>query len=174
MIRPWKGRSPVIDPEAFVSEFAYVIGDVEIGAGSSVWPGSVVRGDVGKIVIGRNTCIQDNSTVHCENRGAVIGDDVLMGHNVLCHADRVEDGASLGNGAIVNGGVEIGGNSIVAAGAVVLDGTKIPPNSFVVGIPATVKGQVTEAQADNFRRRAHHYAELAKEYLAQPGLDARS
>ncbi|HWO73387.1 MAG TPA: gamma carbonic anhydrase family protein [Dehalococcoidia bacterium] len=171
MIRSWKGYTPKVHPDAFVSEFAYVVGDVEIGAGSSVWPGTVIRGDSGKVVIGRNTCIQDNSTVHADGRGIVIGDYVVIAHNVLCHADRVGDGAALGNGCIVNGSSEIGENSIIASGAVVLDGQKVPPNTFMVGIPATAKGTVTEQQRERFRRTAEHYAALAKTYKAEGGLE---
>ncbi len=108
MIRSWNGLTPRIHPEAFVSEFAYVIGDVEIGAGSSVWPGTVIRGDIGKVLIGKNTCIQDNSTIHTDGRGAVIGDNVVMGHRVLCHADKVGDGGYPGR---------LLANAPVAAGA---------------------------------------------------------
>ena len=171
MIRAWKGRTPQIHPDAFVSEFAYVVGDVEIGAGSSVWPGTVIRGDSGKIVIGRNTCIQDNSTVHADGRGAKIGDYVVMGHNVLCHADVVGDGAALGNGAVVSGSTIIGAGSVIAAGAVVIDGVEVPSNTLMVGIPASAKGPVTEKQAERFRRTAEHYAELAGEYKQEGTLE---
>src|SRR5688572_25176564 len=163
MIRSLRGKTPVIHPTAFVSEFAYVVGDVEIGEGSSVWPGTVIRGD-SRIVIGRFTCIQDNSTVHAEAAGAAIGDYVVIGHNVMCHAAVIEDRVALGNGAVVNSEAEIGAGSVVASGAVVLDRTKIPPNSLVVGIPATVKGPVPKAHEERFRRNAQHYAELGAEY----------
>ena len=170
MIRSFKGKTPVIHPDAFVSEFAYVVGDVEIGAGSSVWPGVVIRGER-KITIGRNTCIQDNTTVHCDDKGAFIGDNVVMGHNVLCHADRVESGAALGNGCVVSNATEIGENSIVAAGAVVVDGTKVPPNTIMVGVPAVARGAVSEKHTDRFRRTAEHYARLAQEYKAEGNLE---
>jgi carbonic anhydrase/acetyltransferase-like protein (isoleucine patch superfamily) len=171
MIRSWKGRTPQVHPDAFVSEFAYVVGDVEIGAGSSVWPGSVIRGDSGKIVIGRNTCVQDNSTIHADGRGARIGDNVVMGHNVLCHADVVGDNAALGNGAVVSGSTIIGAGSVIAAGAVVIDGVEVPPQTLMVGIPAAAKGQVSEKLAERFRWTAAHYAELAQEYKAEGNLE---
>jgi carbonic anhydrase/acetyltransferase-like protein (isoleucine patch superfamily) len=173
MIRSWKGHTPKIHPDAFVSEFAYVVGDVEIGTGSSVWPGTVIRGDAGKVVIGENTCIQDNSTVHADGRGAFIGDDVVMGHNVLCHADRVGNGAALGNGAVVSGSTEIGEGSIIGAGAVLLDGAKVPPNTLMLGVPAVAKGPVSEKQRERFLWTAKHYAELAQEYKAE-GLNSAS
>jgi carbonic anhydrase/acetyltransferase-like protein (isoleucine patch superfamily) len=166
VIRSLNGKTPQVHPEAFVSEFAYVVGDVEIGAGSSVWPGSVIRGDTGKIVIGRNTCIQDGSVVHTDGPGS-IGDDVVIGHMVMCHALHVGDGAVLGNGATVNGGAtEIGEHSIVAAGAVVLENAKVPPRTLVVGIPAAAKGSVTDEQIKRFKATADHYAERGRQYKA--------
>ena len=171
MIRAWMGKSPKIDPDAFVSEAAYVVGDVEIGSGSSVWPGTVIRGDTGKIVIGRNTCIQDNSVVHSDGP-AVIGDNVVMGHRVVCHALSVGDNAAIGNGAVVNGGTsEIGENAIVAAGAVVVDNGKVPANTIVMGVPAVARGEVSEEQLARFRRTADHYAERARQYKQSGGLE---
>ena len=171
MIRSWNGLTPKIDPKAFVSEFAYVIGDVEIGAGSSVWPGTVIRGDIGKVVIGVNTCIQDNSTIHTDGRGAVIGDNVVMGHRVLCHADKIGDGVVIGNGAVVNGGfTEIGDYSIIASGAVVRENAKVPPRTFITGVPAEVKGAVTDRHIERFKRNADHYVALAAKYLELGGF----
>ena len=167
MIRSFRGHTPKIHPEAFISEAAYVIGNVEIGAGSSVWPGAVIRGDSNEtIVIGRGTCVQDNTTIHCDGNGARIGDGVVMGHNVLCHADVVGDNVTIANGATVSNGTEIGEGSVIAAGAVLVDNTKVPPGVIMVGVPAKERGPVTEAQAERFKRTAEHYAELAQEYKA--------
>ena len=163
MIRAYKGKSPVIHPEAFVSEAAYVVGDVTIGAGSSVWPGTVIRAET-PIVIGRNTCIQDNSTIHAERIGARIGDNVVMGHNVMCHAAVVGDGAALGNGAIVNADAEIGAGAVTASGAVVLDKAIVPENTLMVGVPAQVKGAVSPATRERFIWTANHYYELGQDY----------
>jgi carbonic anhydrase/acetyltransferase-like protein (isoleucine patch superfamily) len=172
MIRSWQGKTPLIHPDAFVSEAAYVVGDVEIGAGSSVWPGTVIRGDFGKIVIGRNTCIQDNSIVHSDGP-ATIGDNVVIGHRVLCHAIKVGDNAVLGNGAIVNGGLtEIGESCIIAAGAVLLEGARVPPNTIMMGVPAQARGEVTDEHRERFRWTADHYAGLARQYKAE-GLEAK-
>jgi carbonic anhydrase/acetyltransferase-like protein (isoleucine patch superfamily) len=172
VIKPFRGIMPKIHPDAFVSEAAYVVGDVEIGAGSSVWPGSIVRGDSGKVVIGKNTCVQDNSVVHSDDLGATIGDNVVIGHRVVCHADKVGDNCVLGNGCVVNGGrAEVGNNCVIAAGAVVLEKTKVPDNSFVVGIPGVVKGTVTEEQLKRFKRNADHYVELGQEYKKDGNLE---
>ena len=172
MIRSLNGISPGVHPDAFVSEFAYVVGNVEIGAFSSVWPGTVIRGDTGKIVIGRNTCIQDNSTVHGDGGGAAIGDNVVIGHNVMCHAERVGDGCVLGNGAIVNGGETwIGEHCIIAAGAVVLENAKVPARTFMVGVPAKEKGTVTDEQIERFKGTVEHYVARGQQYKKDGGLE---
>jgi carbonic anhydrase/acetyltransferase-like protein (isoleucine patch superfamily) len=172
VIKPFRGIMPKIHPDAFVSEFAYVVGDVEIGAGSSIWPGSVVRGDAGKVIIGKNTCVQDNSVVHSDDLGAVIGDNVVIGHRVVCHGDKIGNNCVLANGCIVNGGrTEIADNCVIAAGAVVLEKTKVPANSFVVGVPGVIKGQVTAEQLERFKRNADLYVKLGQEYKKDGKLE---
>lgn len=170
MIRSWNGKMPQVHPTAFVSEAAYVVGEVEIGENSSVWPGTVIRGDTGKITIGKNTGIQDNSVVHSDEP-AFIGDNVSIGHSVVCHATGVGDFVLIGNGAVVNGGAEIGAYSVIAAGAVVLENAKIPPRSFVVGVPAQVKGPVTERHIEMIKGVGEHYVERARSYKAQGNLE---
>ena len=102
MIRALDGIEPKVHPDAFVSELAYVVGDVEIGEGASVWPGSVVRGDLGKVTIGAFTCIQDNSVVHGD-ADVTIGSHVVVAHRVVCHGLTIGDRTLIGNGAVVNG-----------------------------------------------------------------------
>ena len=143
MIRTLDGITPRVHPTAYVSEAAYVIGDVVIGEGASVWPGTVIRGDMGRIEIGKYTCVQDNSVVHCDTN-AVIGDNVVIGHRVVCHAKEVGDRTLLGNGAVVNDGAAIGAECVIASGAVVLDDMKIPSRSIAVGVPARIRGQVQD------------------------------
>jgi carbonic anhydrase/acetyltransferase-like protein (isoleucine patch superfamily) len=171
LIRTLNGHTPKIHPDAFISEAAYVVGNVEIGADSSVWPGSVIRGDSDlPIVIGRGTCVQDNSTIHCDGRGARIGDNVVMGHNVLCHADVVGDNVTIANGATVSNSTEIGDGAVIAAGAVLVDGTKVPPGVIMVGVPAKERGPVSEAQAERFKQTAAHYVAKGRMYKAE-GLE---
>ena len=143
MIQTVNGKTPKIHPGAFVSEAAYVVGDVEIGEGSSVWPGSVVRGDAGKIIIGKNTCIQDNSVVHGD-ADVTIGDDVVVAHRVVCHGRSIGNRVLLGNGCIVNDGVVIGDDTIIASGAMVVDRMEIPARSVVAGLPARVRRQAED------------------------------
>jgi carbonic anhydrase/acetyltransferase-like protein (isoleucine patch superfamily) len=156
VIRELDGKMPRIHPTAFVSEAAYVVGDVEIGAGSSVWPGTVIRADAGIIKIGSNTCIQDGSVVHADD-DAFIGDNVVIGHKVLCHAGKVGDWSLIGNGASVNDGADIGEGSLVASGAVVIERMSIPPGSLVVGVPARVRGSLQERHRDLIRMTVEEY-----------------
>lgn len=169
MLRTFNGKTPKVDPTAFVSEAAYVIGDVIIGAYSSVWPGAVIRGDHGRITIGRNTNVQDNSVVHSDT-DASLGDYVTLGHRVVCHAIQIDDYVLLGNGCVVNDGVIVEHHSIIAAGAVVLEGKRVPSGSLMAGAPAELKGRLLKRHRDLIQHTASSYVNLAKAYRAQ-GLD---
>ena len=173
MIRSLDGVGPRIHPSAFVSEFAYLIGDIEIGEGSSIWPGTVVRADMGKITIGKYTCIQDNSVVHGD-ADVVIGDRVVIGHRALCHASAVGDGALIGSGATVNDGVQIGEGSLVGSGAMVTENMAIPPGSLVVGVPARIRGTVEERHTKLISTTCDHYVEKARRYKRQGNLESSS
>ena len=169
MIRSLDGKAPEIHPTAFVSESAYVVGDVAIGEGSSVWPGVVIRADMGKITIGRFTCIQDNSVVHGD-ADVVIGDRVVIGHRALCHARKVGDRTLIGSGATVNDGVEIGEDSLVGSGAMLMENMDIPARSLVLGMPARVKGPVEARDTELIRTTSEHYVQKAQRYKRQ-GLE---
>ena len=171
MLRSLDGKSPKIHPTAFVSEFAYLIGDVEIGEGSSVWPGTVIRADAGKISIGKNSCVQDNSVLHGD-ADVVIGDNVTIGHRVMCHAKTVSNNVLIGNGATLNDGVEIGENSIIAAGCMVIDDMQIAARSMVMGVPARIRGEVEERHLELIRRTAAAYARKAQRHKEQGGLES--
>ena len=160
----------MVHPSAFVSEAAYLIGDVEIGEGSSVWPGVVIRADMGKIRIGNNTCIQDNSVVHGD-ADVTIGNRVVIGHRVLCHARKVGDRVLIGSGATVNDGAEIGEYSLIASGAMVIDEMKIPERSLVVGVPGRIRGNVEERHVRLIDSTCESYIEKAKRYKRQGGLE---
>lgn len=164
MIRSLNGVKPRIHPTAFISELAYVVGDVEIGEGSSVWPGTVVRADMGSIKIGKNTCIQDNSVVHGD-ADVVIGDNVVIAHRVVCHAKFVGNRVLLGNGAIVNDGVDIGDDCILAAGCMVVDNMEIPAKSIVMGVPARIRGEVSDEQMARNKWFNDVYLELTERYM---------
>ena len=170
MIRSLDGVSPRVHPTAFVSEFAYVIGDVEIGAGSSVWPGAVVRADMGSITIGERTCVQDNSVVHGD-ADVVIGSDVVIGHRALCHAKTVGDRVLIGNGATVNDGVEIGEDSLLASGTMVIDNMVVPARSIVAGLPGRVRGEVEERHLELIGWYRDIYVEKTERYKRQGHLE---
>jgi carbonic anhydrase/acetyltransferase-like protein (isoleucine patch superfamily) len=163
VIRSWEGHTPIIHPTAFVSEAAYIVGRAEVGEGSSIWPGTVIRGDLGKITIGRFVNLQDNCVAH-SNADATYGDYISLGHGVVSHARHIESYVLVGNGAVLNDGVEVGEYSIIAAGAVVLENKKIPPHSFVAGVPAEVRGPVTERHIEMIRRTAEAYVQRAKTF----------
>ena len=170
MIKSLGSSIPVIHPTAFVSEAAYVVGNVEIGEGSSVWPGAVVRGDMGKVTIGKHTNIQDNSIVHGD-ANVFIGDSVVIAHRVLCHGMEIGDGCLIGNGAIVNDGVKIGKNTIIGSGAMVVENMEIPSGSIVMGIPARIRGEVQQKHLDLQKWLVGVYSDNAQRYKAGGNLE---
>ena len=172
MIRSLNNQIPQIHPSAFVSEQAYVVGDVDIGECSSIWPGTIIRGDSGKIKIGSYVNIQDNSLVHADD-DSTYGDYVTIGHGVVCHAKTVENYVLIGNGAVINDGAKLGEFSIIAAGAVILENVTIPPYSLVVGVPATVKSPTKERHTKRIKQTANEYVQKAQLYL-QSGLGDKS
>ena len=163
LIKTLEDKTPLVHPTAFVSEAAYVVGDVEIGEGSSIWPGTVIRGDKGKERIGKYTNIQDNSDVHGEE-DVEIGDYVIVGHRVMCHAKYIGDQSLIGNGAIINDGVIIGKNSVVGSGTMVLENMDIPERSIVVGMPGRVRGEIQQKHLDLQVELAEIYSNQAKRY----------
>ena len=165
MIQSLNNYKPKIHPTVFVSKQAYIVGRVEIGEGSSVWPGAVIRADTAEIKIGKFVNIQDNAVIHADE-DALYGDYITIGHGAISHAKRVGNYVLIGNGAVVNDGVEIGEFSIIASGAVVLENTKIPPYSLVVGIPAQVKSKVKDKHIELIKKRAKEYAKKAEVYRA--------
>ena len=170
MIRSFNGKTPKVHPTAFVSETAYLVGDVEVGEHSSIWPGVVVRADNGKIAIGAYTNIQDNSVVHAD-ADARIGDHVTLGHGVVCHAARVGDHALLGNGCVVNDAATIGRYALVAANAVVLEGVDVADETVVAGAPAQVRGRVMKRHRDMMDDTWRHYVDKTAEFKKEGGLE---
>ena len=165
MILPYRGKAPVIDPTVFLAPMAAVIGDVTIGAGSSVWFGAVVRGDFQPITIGQNTNIQDNATIHVMRDVPVhIGNNVLIGHNAVVHCSRVGDNTLIGMGSIVMGYSEIGENVVIGAGTFLPQHKKIPSNSLVFGNPAQIVRALRDDEIEALREAAENYAGLGAEY----------
>lgn len=170
LVRGFGGRRPAIDPTAFVADNATIIGDVHIGARSSVWFGAVLRGDVFSIRIGDDTSIQDNSVIHVTHgqHATAIGNKVTVGHNVTLHGCTVGDHCIIGMGATVLDEAVIGDKCIVGAGALVTPGTKIPPGHLAVGSPARPKRPLTAEELSWLETSAQHYVELIDQYTNDP------
>ena len=165
IILPYRGKTPVIDSTAFIAPTAAVIGDVTVGAGSSVWFGAVVRGDFQPITIGRNTNIQENATVHVMRDVPVhIGDNVLIGHNAVVHCRCIGDNTLIGMGSIVMGYSEIGENVVIGAGTFLPQHKKIPSNSLVFGNPAQIVRALRDDEIEALQAAASNYANLGAEY----------
>ena len=148
---------------AWVSEFAYVVGNVEIGEYASIWPGVTVRGDSpDAIVIGDYVNIQEGSVIH--GNGLTIEDHVSIGHSVVVHCDRVGKGTLLGNNCTILNQVTLGDSCLVAANSVVLGGTQVPARSFVTGAPGQVKREVTDKQISQMAHTNEELVKLAKSF----------
>jgi gamma-carbonic anhydrase len=160
------GIAPQIDPSVFLAPGACVIGDVQIGEKSSLWFNVLVRGDVNFIRIGKRTNIQDGTVIHVTHKThpTVVGDNVSVGHNVTLHGCTIQDRCLIGIGAIILDGVEVGESSMVAAGSLLTPGTKIPPRSLVMGCPARVRKQLTDAECADFHSIAERYVQYQVDY----------
>jgi carbonic anhydrase/acetyltransferase-like protein (isoleucine patch superfamily) len=169
VIRIHRGVKPTLGAGVFLAETCSVIGSVTIGAHSSIWYSTVLRGDVMPIVIGARTSIQDGTIIHVTGgvRGTDVGSDCTIGHAAIIHACTVEDECLIGMGAILLDGCRIGRGSLVGAGALVTPGTDIPPGSLVLGSPARVKRPVNDKEREQIAEGAKHYVELARRYLAE-------
>jgi len=156
-------KVPNIHPNAFVHPDAVIIGDVTIGALSSVWPCAVLRGDSNKIVVGERSSIQDGSVIHTTSRlPTIIGDECTIGHNAHLEGCTVQSGALVGSGALVHHEAIIETGALVAAGAVVTHGTVVPAGALAVGVPAQIKlgkadPQVLAYSVETYTKNAQNY-----------------
>jgi len=168
MLIPFRGKQPRVDPTAFIAPTAVLIGDVEIGAESSVWFGAVLRGDNGPIRIGARTSVQDNAVVHVSEHGAtLIGDDVTIGHAAVMEDCDVKRYALIGSNATLLNGCTIGEGALIAAGSVVGERAEIPPRVVAAGAPAKVKKTLEGEAATWVEISAGEYVKLSRAYLAQ-------
>jgi carbonic anhydrase/acetyltransferase-like protein (isoleucine patch superfamily) len=169
VVRSYKSIFPTVDPTAFIDTSAQVIGDVHLGAESSVWINVVVRGDVNYIRVGDRTNIQDLTLVHVmrETNPTLIGSNVTIGHSAVIHGCTIEDRCLIGMGAILLNGCRIGTGSIVAAGALVPEGTIVPSGSMVMGMPAKVKRQLTPEEDASIAWYADNYVKHRLAFIAE-------
>jgi len=169
MILPYKGKLPTIHPTAFIAPGAVVIGDVEIGAYSSVWFGCVIRGDVNHIRIGERTNIQDGTVIHVTRvtSPTIIGSNITIGHSVLLHACTLEDDCFVGMGARILDDAVVESGAMLAAGALLTPKKRIPKGELWAGNPATLFRPLKQAELDFFPQSAENYVRLGQEYLAE-------
>ncbi len=167
---------PQIDPTAWVAPGAVVVGRVTLKKHSSVWYGSVLRGDSEFIEIGEESNVQDGCILHADpSYPCIIGNQVTLGHRAIVHASIVEGGAMIGIGATVLTGCRVGAGALVAAGAVVMEGTEIPAGTLWVGCPARQVKTLTDGQRDRLRHAARHYVnnsaafQALEQFRSQPG-----
>ncbi len=167
LIRSFGDKHPVIGPDTFVAETAVVIGDVRVGARSSLWYGTVLRGDVFHIRIGDDTSIQDNTVVHVTSghNATSVGSRVTVGHSAVLHGCTIEDDCIIGMGAVIMDRASIGRFCVIGAGALVTPGTVIEDGQLVFGSPARAKRELTEDERSWIGSSAQHYVELARRYL---------
>nr|WP_295788505.1 gamma carbonic anhydrase family protein [uncultured Veillonella sp.] len=171
----FNGKYPKLDKKSHVMPSAQLIGDVELKEYASVWFNVTVRGDINKIVIGRYTNVQDNAVLHVDSdKACILGDFVTVGHTAIVHASTIEDNVLIGMGSVVLSGCHIGTGSIIAAGAVVLENTTIPPHSLVVGCPAKVI-RTDETQIKRIHNQALKYKQLwTEKYGFLPDADGET
>ncbi len=165
-ILPYKSVEPKIDPSAFIAPNASVVGDVTIGEGSSVWFGTVLRGDIQRIEVGKFTNIQDNATIHVMgDHPTIIGDYVTVGHNAIVHCGKIGNNCLIGMGSIILGYTEIGDNCVIGAGTMITQHKKIPANSLVYGSPARIIRSLRDDEIEALRESASRYHLIAQEYV---------
>jgi carbonic anhydrase/acetyltransferase-like protein (isoleucine patch superfamily) len=174
LIRPYGGKAPRLHATVFAAESSVVVGDVEIGEASSLWFGTILRGDVNSITVGARTNLQDMTVVHVTSRThpTVVGDDVTVGHRAVLHGCTVKDRCLVGIGAIVMDGAVVGPEAMVGAGALVPPGMVVPPRTLAIGSPAKVKRELTPEEIAFLAQSARNYARYAEQYR-QEGWAAR-
>lgn len=165
-ILEYMGKKPKIHPSCFLCEGVRIIGDVEIGADSSVWFNTVIRGDAHYIRIGERTNIQDMSMLHVTRDyfPTTIGDDVTIGHSVSLHGATLKNGCMIGIGAVVLDGATIGERAVVAAGAVVKEGFEVPPATLAAGVPAKIIRDLNEEDLRKYAEPSINYLKYVENY----------
>lgn len=168
MLIEFEGKRPRIGEDVFIAPTAVLIGDVEIGDGSSVWFGTVLRADFGSIRIGRNCSIQDNSVIHSDTDWpTILGDNVTVGHNVTAEGCRIGDNSLLGNGSVVLPFTTIGERTLLAANSTILEHSEFPPDVLLAGSPAKIKRNLTGRAFDWTQFATNDYTKLQERYRVQ-------
>ncbi len=157
----------LLAPDVYLAPGVRIVGDVTIGAESSVWFNAVLRGDVAAIRVGRRTNIQDCCVLHADDGlPCTLGDGVTVGHLAVIHGATIGDNVVVGMHAVVMNGVQGGRDSSIAVGSVVTEGTIVPPGSLVMGLPGKVKRSLTPDEIEHNRQSAEHYVANAKRFAS--------
>ena len=168
LIVPFDGRTPTIDPTAWIAPNVTLIGDVTIGPGASVWYGAVLRGDMDRIVLGAGSNLQDNVVVHTDyGIPTIIGANVGVGHLAIVHGATVGEGCLIGMGAKLLNSASMGDGAFLAAGALLLEGSSVEAGHVAMGVPAKDRGPMEPAMAERVRTNAFAYQEISAKYRAQ-------
>jgi len=168
---PYDGKRPRVHPSVFVADTARVIGGVTLKKDVSIWFGAVLRGDLNRIVVEEKTNIQDNCVIHVDHDASCrMGGGIVTGHHATVHACIIDDECLIGINAVILSKARIGKQSIIGAGAVVTERTKIPPRSLVLGVPGKVVRTITKEEIRYIRKAAERYYQLAQQYLKDQRL----
>ena len=168
MIYQLGDRKPEITGEVFIADSADVIGDVELHDGVNVWFGAVIRGDVEKITIGKNSNVQDNTTVHTDfGLPCIVGENVTVGHNAILHSCEIGDNVIVGMGSTILNGAKIAPNCMVGAGALVTHKIPYEEGVLILGSPAKVVRKLTEEEKEHIKKNGQHYVENGKLYIKE-------
>ena len=167
MLKPYKGKLPIVSSTAFIENSAQIIGDVTIGDESSVWFNAIVRGDVNYIRIGKRTNIQDGTVIHVthDSHPTILEDDITVGHSVSIHGCVIRSRALIGIGAIILDGAEVESDCIIAAGSLVAEGKKIPSGWLAMGAPAKPVRELTPQERKKLLEYAQNYIKYKNEYM---------
>ncbi|WP_195949360.1 gamma carbonic anhydrase family protein [Clostridium saudiense] len=165
MIMDFEGVTPRINKNTYISESVDIIGKVNVEENVNIWFGTRLRGDMNNIIIGENTNIQENSVVHVDiNSPCIIGKNVTIGHGTIIHGWSISDNVLVGMGSIILNNAKIGKNTIIGAGSLVTQGKEFPEGVLILGNPAKVIRQLTEAEIESIQRSADNYVSLSKKY----------
>ncbi len=173
LVVPLNGATPVVEPGAWLAPGVVLVGDVTVRSGASIWFGSVLRAETGSIEVGPDANIQDNSVLHTDDGlRLTVGRNTSVGHGVVLHGCVVGDDVVVGMGSRILNTARIGSESLVAAGAVVLEGMEAPARSLVAGVPAKVRGELDDERVESLRENGRIYQELRDTYRSTLPGDA--
>lgn len=165
MVMDFEGVNPIISENTYISESVDIIGNVQVEDNVNIWFGTRLRGDMNKIVIGKNSNIQENSVVHVDiNSPCIIGKNVTIGHGAIIHGCNISDNVLIGMGSIILNDAKIGKNTIIGAGSLITQGKSFQEGVLILGNPAKVVRELTDAEIESIQRSADNYVKLSEKY----------